>query len=148
MPVFRWGQAWSSFHDIEREMDRLLQNVNIAFEGLRPGRHYPAVNLYDLDDEYLLTAELPGTKASELDLSVASGVLTMKGVRQVESSVAEEMYRRRERKVGAWERTIALPDRIEEESLTAEFNEGILRLHLPKAAETDPRPIPVIDGDA
>lgn len=147
MPVFRWGQAWSTFHDIEREMDRLLQNVNIVFEGLRPGRQYPAINLYEMENEYLLTAELPGTKGTELELSVASGVLTMKGVRRVESTVPEEMYRRRERKTGQWERTIALPDRVEEESMSAEFNEGILRLHLPKAAETDPRQIPVVDGN-
>lgn len=49
-------------------------------EGFRIGRPFPAVNIYELDDEILLTAELPGVSADELELSVANGMLTLKEV--------------------------------------------------------------------
>ena len=72
MAVFRWGQSWDAFQDLEREVDRLLQSVNLTFQGLRFGRQYPPVNLYELPNEYLLTAELPGTRGEDLDLTVAA----------------------------------------------------------------------------
>ena len=71
MPIFRWGHHWDALGDLEREVDRLLRSVHIPLQGLRFGRQYPAINLYELDDEYLLTAELPGIRASEVDVSVA-----------------------------------------------------------------------------
>ena len=49
MPVFRWGSAFDAFRDLEREMDHLLHSVNMAFEGLRIGRPFPAVNIYELE---------------------------------------------------------------------------------------------------
>src|SRR5687767_12438541 len=62
MPLFRFGQNWDPFGDLEREVDRLLRSVNLTFQGFRVGRQYPAVNLYELEGEYVLTAELPGTR--------------------------------------------------------------------------------------
>ena len=57
MAVFRWGHSWDAFHDLEREVDRLLQSVNLTFQGLRFGRQYPPVNLYELPEEYLIIAQ-------------------------------------------------------------------------------------------
>src|SRR5580704_16798586 len=79
MPVFRWGHSWDAFHDFEREVDRLLSSVNFAFQGIRLGRQYPSVNLYELPDEYLLTAELPGSKAEDIELTLGNGLLRIKG---------------------------------------------------------------------
>lgn len=146
MPVFRWGHAFDAFRDLEREMDRLLRSVNFGAEGLRVARQYPPVNIYELDDEYLLTAELPGTKADDLELSVADGLVTIRGVRRGETDVAEDRYRRSERPRGTWERTLTLPDRVREHELHAELNHGVLKLHLPKAPSAQPRQIPVVDA--
>ena len=144
MPVFRWGHHWGgAFGDLEREVDRLLNSVNMTFQGLRIGRQYPPVNLYELDDEYLLTAELAGVQTEDLDLTIANGVLTLRGKR-VDSAAAEEhRYRRQERPFGTWQRSVSIPDRIEEERLSAELIDGILKIHLPKAPEASPRQIPV-----
>lgn len=144
MPVFRWGEAWGTLQEFEREMDRLLQSVNFSMRGARAGRVYPAVNLYELDDEYLITAEIPGVSAEDLDLSIASGVLTMRGKRSTEPTIPEEQYRRRERIHGEWERALALPDRVDEDGLTAELKEGLLKVHLPKLKQSASRQIPVI----
>ncbi len=145
MAVFRWGQAFDAFRDLEREVDRLMRSITM--EGLRIGRPFPAVNIYELDDEILLTAELPGVSADELELSVANGLLTLKGRRGESSSVSEERYRRSERPVGQWERTFALPEKVRDEEMFAELNHGVLKLHLPKAPSEEPRRIPVMETD-
>ncbi len=146
MPVFRWGQNWDVFHDLEREVDRLLRSVNMTFQGIRLGRQYPAVNLYQLEDEFLLTAELPGMRAEDLDLTIAGGILTLKGTRTDPDDIPDERFRRHERFRGSWQRSFSIPERVQEKSLTAEFNHGILKIHLPKAEEIRPRQIPVING--
>jgi HSP20 family molecular chaperone IbpA len=79
MPVFRWGHSWEAFEDLEREVDRLLNSVNFAFHGIRLGSQFPAVNLYELDNEYLLTSELPGTKAEDLEITISNGLLNITG---------------------------------------------------------------------
>lgn len=146
MPVFRWGQSWHSFRELEREVDRLLSSVNLTFHGIRLGRQYPAVNLYELSGEYLLTAELPGTRAEDLELTIAGGVLTIRGRRSDIEGVPDDRFRRHERFRGSWQRALSLPERVEEERLRAEFNHGILKIHLPKAEAPTPRQIPVVEG--
>jgi len=147
MAVFRWGQSWDAFQDLEREVDRLLQSVNLTFQGLRFGRQYPPVNLYELPNEYLLTAELPGTRGDDLDLTVAGGVLSLKGCRTDLEHVQSERFRRQERPRGEWQRSLKIPERIEEEAMSAEFNNGILKIHLPKAEPLQSRQIPIVDGE-
>ena len=146
MAVFRWGQNWNALRDLEREVDQLLQRVNLTFHGLRFGRQYPPMNLYELDDEYLLTAELPGTKIEDLELTVAGGILTIRGKRSDTDDVPEERFRRQERFRGSWQRAVSVPDRVREEELRAELSSGILRIHLPKAEAAKPRAIPVVEG--
>ena len=147
MPVFRWGHAWQAIDDLEREVDRLLQGVGLALHGIRIGRNYPAVNLFEFEEEFLITAELPGTRPEDLELTLSSGVLSMKGERKIPDGVADERYRRRERFRGTWQRSLSVPERIEEEKLAAEFKNGILMVHLPKAAEVQPRRITVVESD-
>lgn len=148
MAVFRWGQAWDPFRDLEREVDRLLATVSLSFSGIRFGREYPAVNVYELNDELLLTAELPGTRPEDLEVLVADGVLTLKGRRTGPDGVPDDRYRRQERLRGDWHRSLTLPERIHEDQMTAEFANGILKVRLPKAPTTTPRQIQVIDGNS
>ena len=145
MAVFRWGQNWGS-SDLEREVDRLLNSVNMTFQGLRFGRQYPPVNIYELDSEYVLTAELPGVAVSDMELTVANGVLTISGTRQEEAPVPASQFRRQERPRGRWQRSLSIPERVLEEELSAELTNGILKIRLPKATETTARQIPVVEG--
>lgn len=147
MPIFRWGHNWRLFRDLEREVDRMLQSVDIAFQGVRFHRKYPAVNFFQLEEEYLLTAELPGTRAEELDISIAGGILTLKGTRRRPEPVLDEQFRRRERFCGSWQRSFSIPQRVQEEKLSADLSNGILKIHLPKAEEVKPRQIPVVEGN-
>ena len=54
MPVFRWRESWEPFRDLERQVDRLLEGIPFPIPVLRLERQFPPVNLYELDEEYLL----------------------------------------------------------------------------------------------
>ena len=144
MAVFRWGHTWDPFRDLEREVDQLLARVSL-FHGIRFGRQYPPVNVYERDDEFLLTAELPGTRPEDLEVLISGGVLTIKGRRTGPEGIPDDRYRRQERPRGVWQRSLTLPDHIHEEKLAAEFTNGVLCIRLPKAHENQPRQIPVVN---
>lgn len=146
MPVFRWGHTSGALSNLEQEMERLLEGLSIHLPGLRVGRQYPALNVYDAGQEYLITAEIPGTRVQDLELSVVNGVLTLRGKTGDGETVSEERYRRRERRVGTWERSISLPERVEEDHMAAEFINGILAIHLPKVVAPPARQIPIVEG--
>jgi HSP20 family protein len=147
MAVFRWGQPWVPFQELEREVDRLLATVSLSLQqGIRFGRQFPAVNLYEVDQELLLTAELPGVKPEDLEITVADGVLTLKGRRAGPADVPDERYRRQERLRGTWQRSLQLPERVLEDQMSAEFLNGVLKIRLPRAPVSQPRQIKVLDA--
>ncbi len=147
MAIFRWGDSWETFRDLERQVDRLLNGLTFPIPLIRVERQYPPINLYELPEEYLLTSELPGIEPAELDLTVANGILTLRGKRAAPTNAIDDQFRRHERIWGAWERSIAVPERIREDEVRADFQNGILKVHLPKAPETRPRQIQVIAGN-
>jgi len=144
MAIFRWHQNWMPFQDLEQEVDRLLESIRLPFPGFRVERQFPPCNLYELPNEYLLLSEVSGIIAADLELTIADGLLKIKGRRQDPADVPEERYRRRERISGTWERSFALPDRVLEEQVSAEYVDGILKIHLPKPPAGTPRQIPVL----
>jgi len=146
MPMFRWGQAWDPFLDLEREVDRLLQGVNMTLHGVRFGRRFPQVNLLEREDCYVLVAEIPGVDLQQLEVTTASGYLTIKGNRLPPEEAREDAFRRQERFHGPWQRTIQLPDRVDEDGMKADYSAGILKVTLPKAPSTAPRHIIVNEG--
>lgn len=146
MAVFRLGQAWDPFRDLEREVDRLLQSVNLTLHGVRFGRRFPQLNLLDQGDCYVVTAEIPGADPGQLEVTTASGYLTIKGVRKPPEEAREDAFRRQERFHGPWQRSIQLPDRVLEDEMRAEYTNGILRITVPRAPSTIPRQIKVNEG--
>ncbi len=143
MPMFRWGQSWDPFRDLEREVDRLLQGVNLTLHGVRFGRRFPQINLLEMVDSYVLMAEIPGVDLKQLEVTTASGYLTIKGNRLPPEEAREDTFRRQERFHGPWQRTIQLPDRVDEDAMKADYSAGILRVTLPKAPSATPRQIKV-----
>ncbi len=147
MPPAHWQRRFDPFREFQREVGRIFE----AFEPLqnwRAPRPFPAVNLYDLGDQYVLTAELPGMTAEQLDLSITGENLTLRGERTRPEGVPDEAYRRQERPFGRWARTVSLPDRVDGGKVSADFALGILTVHLPKAEETRARQIAVIPQPA
>ena len=137
-----WQRRWDPFRDLQREMGRLFESL----EPLQPWRlirQFPALNLYDAGDRYVLTAQLPGVAPEDVDLSITGETLTLRGERKRPEGVPDESYRRQERPFGRWARTVTLPDRVETGQVSASFSHGVLTITLPKAESARPRHISV-----
>lgn len=141
----QWQGRWDPFRELQREMGRLLEGLD-PFQALRNVRQYPPINIYDAGDSYVLSAQLPGHAPGDVELSITGGDLTIRGERKRPEGVKDDSYRRQERPVGRWARTITLPDRVDGDHVTASFTNGILTVNLPKAEGAKPRHIAVTAG--
>lgn len=104
------------------------------------GRRLPAfsTDIRDEGDHYLLEAELPGFRKEDIDLDVKDGFLTISASHQETNETKQENYLCRERRSGSFSRSFNL-DGIQEEGITASYNNGVLELTLPKRQEVLPQ---------
>ncbi len=101
------------------------------------------VDLYETDDAVTVTASLPGVKADDVHISVIGNTLTIKGETKDENEEKDQNYYRQERRFGAFQRVITLPVKVEADKASATFEDGVLTLELPKAAEVKAQTIEV-----
>ena len=146
MSGLHWQRRWDPFRDLQREVGRLFETLE-PLHPWRLARQFPAINLYDAGDRYVLSAQLPGMGPEDLDLSITGETLTMRGERKRPEGVSDESYRRQERQFGRWTRTVSLPDRVDSTQVTASFAQGILTVALPKAESAKPRHISVTTAE-
>jgi len=103
----------------------------------------PALDLYESGDHLVAAVELPGMRKEDIDISLHDGTLTISGERKSESDKNGETAQRTERYVGTFRRSIALPTRVDAGKVSATYQDGILRVTLPKAEEAKPKQIQV-----
>jgi HSP20 family protein len=142
-----WQRGWDPFRELQREVGRIIE----SFDPLQLTRRvpvYPPMNLYDAGDRYVLTAQLPGITPGDIELTITGETLTMRGERKRPEGIKDESYRRQERPMGRWSRTVTLPDRVEGDQVSATFASGILTISLPKAEGAKPRHITVTTGSS
>ena len=103
----------------------------------------PALDLYESGDHLVAAVELPGMRKEDIDISLHDGTLTISGERKSESNKNGETAQRTERYVGTFRRSIMLPTRVDAGKVGATYEDGILRVTLPKAEEAKPKQIQV-----
>ena len=126
-------------------MDKIWNSVRGGFDQIRDNFSgvFPLINVGENDDHVIISAELPGVRAEDLDISVKGDAVTIKGEKKVGPHPAEANFYRKERHEGAFSRVLTLPYKVEYDAADAVFKNGILTLTLPKAAEARPRQITV-----
>ena len=143
---------WQPFGDVFSELNRLQHDMNRLFNrfGLTNGGGerriapaYPALDLWQDEDNFYVEAELPGMKLEDTEVYVTAGnQLTLKGKR--EAPVVENgTWHRRERGFGEFSRAITLPQDVDADLVAAAFQNGILTITLPKMEATKPLRISV-----
>src|SRR5215218_2153608 len=108
----------------------------------------PALDISERTDAYLVTVELPGVEADDLEITLEDGLLTIQGERQFTSESSEEQFHRIERRYGAFRRSITLPAQVQAEQIEASFDNGVLKIVVPKMEEAKPKRIQVRPGRA
>ena len=102
----------------------------------------PALDLYESGDHLVAMVEVPGMRKEDIEISLHDGTLTISGERKQENTNGETAQRT-ERYVGTFRRSITLPRRIDAGKVSATYENGILKVSLPKAEEAKPKQIQV-----
>ena len=93
----------------------------------------PACDVYERGENVVVKCQIPGVKSEEVDIEVRENSVVLKGERKEEKEVKKENYYRRESAYGSFYRTIPLPVPVKTEKAVAEFEDGVLKITLPKA---------------
>ena len=134
---------WTGF---KREIDRLFDRMTGDWDlpELKPfGEWTPSLDFSESKDAYVVKTEIPGIDPKEIQVSVDSGMLTIKGEKKQEKEQKDEHYYRVERSYGSFSRSVRLPGAIEGDKVNATFKNGVLTVSLPKSAAAKGTQIPV-----
>jgi HSP20 family protein len=142
---------WDPF----RELDDLHSRLSTMFgrapvkkegeqqEALRVAEWAPLVDITEDPKEYLIKAELPDIKKEEVKISVQNDVLSISGERKYEKEEKDKKFHRIERAYGSFLRSFTIPEDADPEKVSAEFENGLLRVHIPKTERAKPKSIEV-----
>jgi HSP20 family protein len=129
---------------LREAMDRLFDDAfTRPLSGRDGGWSAPAIDMYQTDDEVVVKAAIPGFKADEVQINVTGDMLTLRGEMKQEEEQKDKAWHMREQRWGSFERSVTLPTDVKADKASAEFENGILTVTLPKAEEVKPKTITV-----
>lgn len=144
----RYQPTTAPVNNLRREMDRIFNEL-IPFSWRLDETDQsmttwtPTTDMFETDGEYIVEAELPGLNKKNINISCQDNVLTIEGERKQEHKEERPGYLRSERSFGTFKRSIILPTSIVEDKVKASFNEGILRVTVPKAEKSKKKSVPI-----
>lgn len=146
MTLTRWD-PFRELSDIRRTMDRLFDEGLARAADDRDWPERPAmpvpIDMYERDDELVIRASLPGLKPEDVQISVTGNVLTIQGEYEDKDERDQEGFYVRERRFGAFRRSVRLPSDVDADQIEATSQDGVLKITAPKTEESKPKTIPV-----
>lgn len=129
---------------LRNELDRLLGDF---FEGpsSNASRFTPPTDMWETEDAFVVAIEMPGFDRDGIDVAIERGSLTVTGRREIDAAEDQEFHLR-ERSAGQFRRSFSLPASIRTSDVSARFEDGVLRIELPKAEEARTKKIEVDVG--
>ena len=138
--IMLWGDQLPDIRLLDDRFDRLIER---AFGRERTAPWMPAMDVYETDEKVVVTVELPGIAAGDVEVSVEESTLTVSGTREFASEVTEESYHRIERRYGSFSRAVSLPPQVDTGKVDARFEDGVLSIELPKVEKAKPTKIQI-----
>ena|SRR5512147_853043 len=149
MAITRWD-PFQELNLITNRMNRLFQDSfgqsTTADEGLTTSTFVPPVDIYEDEHNITLKIEVPGIEQKDIDVRLENNTLTVRGERKFEKEEKEENFHRVERRYGSFYRAFTLPNTVDPDSVTADYDNGVLKIKLAKRAEARPKQIKVNVG--
>jgi len=140
-------RRWDPYREmmvLRNSMDRVAdRELALAPHSWKSFKWSVALDVVESEDEYLVTASLPGINPEDLEITFEDNRLTIKGESKEEEEVDEARFHLRERRFGSFTRSIKLPTGIESDKIEANYDKGVLKLHLPKVEEVKPKKISI-----
>jgi len=152
---FNTPSGWDPFRELEEMQDRLTSFFGRRVPLLKGGAEgeeftvatwAPRVDIAEDDKEYVINAELPGITKEDVKVSVENGVLSISGERKTEKEEKGKKFHRIEQSYGTFVRSFTLPEGSSGEKISAEFRDGILKVHVPKDEKAKAKAIEVKIG--
>jgi HSP20 family protein len=156
MTLVRWKplrdiSRWSPVTDLAGEFLNMQKDIDRMFDRFRvsvPEENgiyglTPSVDIIENDDHFVVNAELPGVEKKDVKITVADGVLTLKGEKKHTYEEKSDRFQRVERSFGAFERSFTLPTSVKSDKIEASFANGILTISIPKAEQAKAKEIEV-----
>jgi len=141
---------WDPFRDIvtlREKMNRLFEDA-VTHRGeekeLISSSWAPAVDIYEDENQLVLSAEVPGIEEKDVEIKIEDSTLIILGERKMQKETKEENYHRIERAYGSFYRSFTLPNYIDQEKIHAEHENGVLKITMPKKPELKPRKVKIV----
>jgi HSP20 family protein len=148
-PITRWN-PWKELEEMEKRLSTVFGRVPVAGgenkEAITVAEWSPLVDITEDDKEYVIKAEIPEMKKEDIKVNVNEDVLTISGERKYEKEEKGKKYHRVERAYGSFMRSFTLPEDADAAKVSAEYKDGVLKVHLPKSEKAKPKSIEVKVG--
>jgi len=142
----RWD-PFKELEEMEKRLSTLLGRAPARTDGekeaMTVAEWSPLVDITEDEKEYVIKAELPEMKKEDVKLTVENDVLTISGERKYEKEEKGKKYHRVERAYGSFVRSFTLPEDADGSNVSAEYKDGVLKVHLPKSEKAKPKAIEV-----
>ena len=141
--VVRWD-PYREMDSMSRLMDRWFGGIPRVWVDEADGAEgYVPLDLYETDNEVVVQAALPGVKPEDVDIQISGDTLTIRGETKHEEEENKRDYYRQESWYGSFARSVTLPVQVNADGADAVFENGVLKLTIPKAEEAKPKTIKV-----
>ena len=147
MAVVRWD-PFRDLNMLQDRMNRLFEDASRNWKGDEPAATTtwsPAVDIFETESEIVVKAEVPGMERKDITLNLENNVLTLKGERRFLKEAKEENYHRIERSYGGFSRAFSIPATVDEEKIRADYQDGVLKIVLPKKEQLRPKQIKIAE---
>jgi HSP20 family protein len=139
---------WNPFRELDTLQNRLgaffgRSNLGPGSETIASAEWAPLVDVSEDEKEFLITAELPDMKKEDVKVTAENGTLRICGERKFEEEKKGKRFHRVERAYGSFERAFSLPEGAKTDALTAEYKNGVLKVHVPKAEVQQPKAVEI-----
>ena len=143
------GSFFGSGDRLRKELERLLERAKDQGEraldaiGIKTGSWQPMADIVETTEDVLISIDLPGMSADQLDLEIVGNMLTISGTRDEQAAAPGEIVHVRQRQTGAFGRTLPLPVPVDHDRVTAEFQNGVLTIRVGKAERSKTHKVPI-----
>jgi HSP20 family protein len=140
---------WTPFRDLvtREKMNRIFEDTFTSQgeeKDMAASNWTPSVDIHENESELVLSAEVPGIEDKDIEIEIENNTLSIKGERKIEKETKEENYHRIERSYGSFYRSFTLPTNVNQDNIKAEYDNGVLRISLPKKPELKSKKVKVL----
>jgi HSP20 family protein len=136
MAIIKWTPIFDPF----QEMDKMLSN---NWMGNQLASFVPAMDIYQTPNSVMIETPLAGIDPAEVSIQIENDVLTIEGKSEKKSEIEEEKYWRKEVQYGSFHRSVALPASVQADGATAVYENGVLKIEIPKKEEIKPKTVKI-----